>query len=342
MDSDENWAYADDNHVDRAGVYGPLFPPGLKVGETLSVYYDDPAKAFDVTVVEEIDDWNQLGITVVKIDASRPSAPYDPEAAEVLLMRGRGLPTQVSLNQVKAALKLNLNISSSVSLPFGQSVPTSGAIPEAAKAAVAQIQEVVDAHPLTIAYSQESSDFYYIEQVTGATVGVTFDRTTSINIDTSVAQAVNDLLGGYTTLPLVGSKIAAALARVDEVADSYRDPYAAFSQKITMTDASQAEMAQTAKEKISAYELGHLPHPGDSRSGGGAASGAGSAGGSAGAQEEGCLAPLTGAPSAYPVHIHSPLRLSLCLRCPLSHRDRHLPSRLEPVDESFDCETQQP
>jgi hypothetical protein len=251
VDSEENWAYSEDNRVDRAGVYGPLFPPGLEAGDTLSVYYDDPAKAFDVKVVDKIDDWNQLGITVVKIDASRPSAPYDPEAAEVLLMRGRGLPTQVSLDQVKSALKLNFNISSPISLPFGQSLPSTSAIPDAVKAAVAQIQQVVDAHPLTITYSQESSDFYYIEQTTGATVGVTFDRTTSIKIDTSVAQAVSDLLGDFASLPVVGPKIASALERVNELAASYRDPYPAFNQKITMTDASQSEMAQTAKEKIS-------------------------------------------------------------------------------------------
>jgi hypothetical protein len=202
-------------------------------------------------VVQKVDNWNNLGITVVKIDASRPSSPYDPDAAEVLLMRGRGLPTQVSLDQVKSVLKFNFNISTSISLPLGQPIPTSLPIPEAVKAAVAQIQQVVDAHPLTITYSQESSDFYYIEQATGATVGLTFDRTTAININTSVAQAVSDLLSGYSALPIVGPKIVAALDRVNEIAASYRDPYPAFNQKISMTEASQAEMAQTAKNKIS-------------------------------------------------------------------------------------------
>jgi hypothetical protein len=254
VESDENWAFSEDNKVDRTGVYGPLFPPGLQVGETVSAYYDDPAKAFDVKIIDKIENWNQLGITVLKVDASRPSAPYDPEAAEVLLVRGRGLPTQISLDQIRSILRFNFDYTKALPVaqyvPGGVRVPSGVQVPAAVKAALAQLEQTITDHPLTVSFNQESSDFYYIEQTTGATVGATFDRTTTMSIDTSVAQEVTNLLSKYTPLPLVGPKISAALERVNEVAAAYRAPIKAFTQSISMTEASEATMAEAAKDKI--------------------------------------------------------------------------------------------
>jgi hypothetical protein len=249
VQSDENWAYSVDNKVDRTGVYGPLFPPGLKVGDKVSVYYDDPAKAFDVKVADKVEDWNQLGITVLKIDASRPSAPYDPEAAEVLLVRGRGLPTQISLDQIRSILRFDFDYIGA--LPLLGRFTAAAPVPAAVRAALDQLEQTITGHPLTVSFNQESSDFYYIEQITGATVGATFDRTTTMNIDTSVAQEVTNLLGGYTSVPVVGPRIASALDRVNEVAAAYRSPIRAFTQNISMTEASQGAMAQEVKNKIS-------------------------------------------------------------------------------------------
>ncbi len=255
VESDENWTYAENNKVDRTGVYGPLFPLGMKIGDTVSVYYDDPAKAFDVKVVDKIENWNELGITVLMIDASRPSAPYDPEAAEVLLVRGRGLPTQISLDQIRSILSFDFDYSRAQSLtqyvPGSVRVPTGVQVPAAVKAALEQLEQTITDHPLTVSFSQESSDFYYIEQTTGATIGATFDRTTTMSIDTTVAQEVTKLLGGYTSLPLVGPNISSALDRMNEVAAAYRGPIKVFTQSISMTEASQAVMAQEAKDRIS-------------------------------------------------------------------------------------------
>jgi hypothetical protein len=249
VQSDENWAFSADNKVDRAGVYGPLFPPGLEVGDTVSVYYDDPAKAFVVKVADKLENWNQLDITVLKIDASRPSAPYDPKAAEVLLVRGRGLPTQISLDQIRSILRFDFDYVGA--LPLLGRFSAAAPVPPAVRAALDQLEQTITGHPLTVSFNQESNDFYYIEQTTGATVGATFDRTTTMKIDTGVAQEVTKLLGGYSSVPVVGPKIAAALARVNEVAAAYRSPIRAFTQNISMTEASQLAMVQETKDKIS-------------------------------------------------------------------------------------------
>jgi hypothetical protein len=253
VESEENWALTEDNQVDRAGDYGPLFPPGLGVGDRLSVYYDDPARAFEVVVAERIEDWNGLGITVLKIDASRPSSPYDPEAAEVLLVRGRGLPTQISLHQIRSILTFNFN--RATSLPFGQYVPAGAQVPEAVRTAVGQIDQTLADHPLTVSFNQESSDFYFIEQATGATVGATFDRTTTMIIDTTVAAEITTLLGQYTSVPVAGPQIAAALDSMNEAAAAYSSPITAFTQNMSMTEASQTAMAQEAKQHIGRMDL---------------------------------------------------------------------------------------
>ena len=45
VESNENWAYSPQIVLpDRVGHYGPLFPGGLKVGDTLSAFFNDPPR----------------------------------------------------------------------------------------------------------------------------------------------------------------------------------------------------------------------------------------------------------------------------------------------------------
>ena len=55
VSSNENWAYSPKIVLsDRVGHYGPLFPGGLGAGDTLSAFFNDVNKAFDVKAAEKI------------------------------------------------------------------------------------------------------------------------------------------------------------------------------------------------------------------------------------------------------------------------------------------------
>ena len=60
-------------------------------------------------------------------------------------------------------------------------------------------------------YKQESGDVIYVEQKTGATVGATFDRTTTMEMDTSGLLGAFAIIGKYASDPTVGPAIAAAM-----------------------------------------------------------------------------------------------------------------------------------
>jgi hypothetical protein len=58
VSSNENWAYSPKIVLsDRVGRYGPLFPGGLGAGDTLSAFFNDVNKAFDVKAAEKITAW---------------------------------------------------------------------------------------------------------------------------------------------------------------------------------------------------------------------------------------------------------------------------------------------
>ena len=174
VESDQNWAY-DPKIVlnDRVGNYGPLFPGGLAVGDTLSAFFNDVNKAFDVKVAEKVADFEGLGVTAMKIDATRPAADYYPAIAQAFL-GSQGLPMEITFAQFSAQLKAK------------------GLDLEALLAALAQVAapedmqalQAITQQPVKLVYKQEGADIIYIEQKTGATVGATFDRTTSMQMDT--------------------------------------------------------------------------------------------------------------------------------------------------------------
>jgi hypothetical protein len=105
IESNENWAYSPNIVLTgRVGYYGTLMPGGLKVGDTISLFSNDPAKVFDVKVVEKIDNYKGLGITAMKIDATRASGDYYAPIAQALL-GGQGLPMELTFAQLSAQLK---------------------------------------------------------------------------------------------------------------------------------------------------------------------------------------------------------------------------------------------
>ena len=161
VESNENWAYSPQIVMnERVGHYGPLFPGGLGVGDTLSAFFNDPAKAFEVKVAEKIEDFNGLGITVLKIDASRPAAEYHPAVAQAVL-GAQGLPMELTFAQLSAQLKAKgLDLEA---LMAGL----------AAVAAPEDLQKLqaMTGQPVKVIYKQEGGDVTYIDQKTGATVG---------------------------------------------------------------------------------------------------------------------------------------------------------------------------
>ncbi len=200
VESAENWAYSPQIALDRTGNYGPLFPGGLKVGDTVTVFFNDPSKTFDVAVVEQTDDWNGLGISVLKIDATRASADYNPAIAQAVLVQGQGLPASLSFEDFAAQLAAK---------GFDIQALLTAVASVASAEDLASLQALTQ-QPIALAYKQESADVYYIEQKTGATVGATFDRTTTMSPDTSGLMAAFTVLTKYASDPTVGPVVQAA------------------------------------------------------------------------------------------------------------------------------------
>jgi hypothetical protein len=247
VESEENWAYAPQIVLaDRVGNYGPLFPGGLKVGDTVTAFFNDPAKAFDVTVVEKIADWNGLGVTALKIDATRPSSDYYPAIAEAVLGAGQGLPMEITFDELSAQLKAQ-----GLDLEALLTALATVADPEDLQALQALTQE-----PIKLTYKQESADVIYIEQKTGATIGATFDRTTTMSPDTSGLVGAFAIIGKYASDPTVGPAITAAIQAGTQLAGA--EPNPVFNQNMTIIENSQATLAESAKEKIPLLSLVNL------------------------------------------------------------------------------------
>ncbi len=237
VQSNENWAYSPMIVLDdRVGNYGPLFPGGLAVGDTVTAFFNDPNKAFDVKVVEKIDDYNGLGITALKIDATRPSTPYYEPIAQAVL-GSMGLPMELTFAQLSAQLKAQgLDLES---LLAGVAAVAS---PEDLQALLATTQQ-----PIKLVYQQESGDVIYIEQKTGATVGADFDRTTTFQVDTSALMGAFAIVGKYAGDPNVGPAIQAAMQAATQMVQA--GPTKVFNQSMSITKASEADLAGQAKDK---------------------------------------------------------------------------------------------
>jgi hypothetical protein len=250
IESPENWAYDKSIQVNRTGNYGPLFPAGLKVGDTVSVFFNDPSKAFDVTVAEKLDNWNDLGITVLKIDATRPVADYNPAIAQAVLVQGQDLPGEITFAQLAAQLKAQ-------GLDLEALLTALGTV---ASAEDLQSLAALTAQPIKLTYKQSSTDVYYIEQKTGATVGATFDRTTLMSPDTSGLLSAFGILAKYANDPTIGPAIQAAVQAATKLQTSAQ-PSKIFNENMSIVatgDGSNVTLAQSAKDKIPLISLAKL------------------------------------------------------------------------------------
>jgi hypothetical protein len=246
VESADNWAYAPQIALNRTGNYGPLFPAGLKVGDTVSVFINDPSKAFDLKVAEKIADWNGLGITALKIDATRASADYNPAIAQAVLGTGLGLPMEITFDQFAAQLKAKgLDLKALLADLSG-----------VASAADLQSLGALTQQPVKLAYKQESGDVYFIEQTTGATVGATFDRTTTMSVDTAGLMGAFAILTKYASDAKVGPAIQAAMGAATQLGSAA--PGKVFNQNMSITKASQTNLAASAKDKIPLMTLVNL------------------------------------------------------------------------------------
>jgi hypothetical protein len=243
VESNENYAYSPQILLpDRVGNYGPLFPGGLKVGETLSAFFNDVNKAFDVKVAERIENYNGLGITAIKIDASRPAAEYYEPVAQAVL-GAQGLPMEITFDQLSAQLAAK-----GLDLGALLAALTAVASPEDLQSLMALTQE-----PVKIIYKQESGDVIYIEEKTGATVGADFDRTTLMEVDTSALMGAFGIIAKYATDPTVGPAIAAAMEGATALGQA--GPTKVFNQSMSIIPSSEENLAKQAQDKASLLDL---------------------------------------------------------------------------------------
>lgn len=246
VESTENWAY-DPQIVlnDRVGHYGPLFPGGLKEGDVLSAFFNDVNKAFDVKVVEKINDYNGLGITALKIDATRPAAEYYAPVAQAVL-GAQGLPMELTFAQLSAQLKAK-----GLDLEALMAGLATVASPEDLQSLQALTQQ-----PVKVIYKQESGDIIYIEEKTGATVDAAFDRTTLMEVDTSGLMGAFAIIGKYATDPTVGPAIAGALQAAGQLAQAGSSKV--FNQKMDIIASSEESLASSAQSKASLIDWAKL------------------------------------------------------------------------------------
>lgn len=243
VESDDNWAYSPQIVLkDRVGHYGPLFPGGLKVGDTLSAFFNDPATAFEVKVAEKLDDYNGLGITAMKIDATRPATEYYQPIAQAVL-GSLGLPMEITFTQLSAQLKAKgLDLEGLM-----------GALATVATPEDLQALQTMTQQPVRMIYRQESGDVIYVEQKSGATVGATFDRTTTMEPDTASLLGAFAIVSKYANDPTVGPAIAAAMQAAGQLAQAGSTKV--FNQNMSIIKGSEEILAAEAKDKASLLGL---------------------------------------------------------------------------------------
>ena len=244
--SDQSWAY--DKAIvlnDRVGHYGPLFPGGLKVGDTVSAFFDDINSAFDLPVVEKIDNFEGTGVTALKIDASHPVTDYYPAVAQAFL-GGQGLPMQLTFEQLSAQLKAK-------GLDLGALL--TGLATVASPADMQSLQAMTQ-QPVKLIYKQEGKDIVYIEQKTGATIGATLNRTTTMQIDTSGLLQAFTIIGKYATDPTVGPTIQTVMQAAGQLVQA--PPTQVFNQNMSIIKTSEESLAKDAKKNIPLLALAKL------------------------------------------------------------------------------------
>ena len=243
VESSENWSYSPQIVLnDRVGHYGPLFPGGLKVGDTLSAFFNDVNRAFPVRVAEKIPNYNGLGITALKIDATRPAAEYYPPVAQAFL-GSQGLPMEISFAQLSAQLKAR-----GLDLEALMAALAVVAAPEDL-----QSLQAMTGQPVKVIYKQESGDVIYIEEKTGATVGAAFDRTTLMEVDTGGLLGAFAIIGKYAADPTIGPAIAGAMQAAGGLAQA--GPSKVFNQSMSIIPTSEASLAKDAQSKASLLGL---------------------------------------------------------------------------------------
>jgi hypothetical protein len=239
VESAENWAYSPQIVMDaRVGKYGPIFPGGLKVGETLPAFFNDVNTAFDIKVAEKIDNYEGLGITAIKIDATRPAAEYYPPVAQAVLS-SQGLPMEITFAQLSAKLKAQgLDIDALMAAMLTVASPED-----------MQALQTLAQQPIKLIYKQESGDAIFVEAKTGATVGADFDRTTTMEVDTSSLLGAFAIIGKYATDPTVGPAITAAMAAAPQLAQAPATKV--FNQSMSIIPTSNETLAKDAQKKAS-------------------------------------------------------------------------------------------
>ena len=239
VESDENWAYSPNIVLnDRVGYYGPIFQRNLEVGDTLPTFFSDVNTAFDLEVVEKIEDYNGLGITAMKIDAARPATQYHPPVAQALL-GGQGFPMELTFAQLSARLKAQ-----GLDLEALMAALATAASPEDMQALQAMTQQ-----PVKLIYKQESKDVIFVEEKTSATVGATFDRTTLMEFDTSGLLTAFAIIGKYAGDPTIGAAIAPVLQAAGQLANA--EPTKVYNQNMSIIGSSEESLAASAEEKAS-------------------------------------------------------------------------------------------
>lgn len=239
VESDENWAYSPKIVLnDRVDFYGPLFPRNLEVGDILPTFFSDVSTAFDLEVVEKIEDYNGLGITAMKIDAARPATEYHPPVAQALL-GSQGFPMELTFAQLSAQLK-----EQGLDLEALMAALATVATPEDLQTLQAMTQQ-----PVKLVYKQESKDIIYVEEKTSATVGATFDRTTLMQVDTSGLLQAFAVVGKYAADPTIGAAIAPVLQAAGQLADA--EPTKVYNQNMSIIRSSEETLAASAETKVS-------------------------------------------------------------------------------------------
>jgi hypothetical protein len=178
----------------------------------------------------------------VKIDATRPGAEYYPAIAQAVL-GGQGLPMQLTFAQLSAQLKAK-----GLDLAALMAALASVASPEDLQALQAITQQ-----PIKVIYKQASGDVIYVEEKTGATVGADFDRTTTMDLDTTNLLGAFAIIGKYSSDPTIGPAIKAAMQAAGQLGKAGSTKV--FNQSMSIIATSEKTLAADAQSKASLLTL---------------------------------------------------------------------------------------
>ena len=173
----------------------------------------------------------------MKIDATRPAADYYPAIAQAFL-GSQGLPMEITFAQLSAQLKAK---------GLDLERPDGGTGPGGQLLRIMQALQAITQQPVKLVYKQEGADVIYIEKKTGATVGATFDRTTSMQMDTTNLLQAFAIIGKYAQDPNVGPAIQKVMQAAGQLAR--RGPRRSSTRSMSIIKTSEATLAADAKEQ---------------------------------------------------------------------------------------------